>query len=64
MTLHSLRHTNATLMIAGGMNARTVANRLGHAQTSTTMNIYSHAIQSADAKSAEILNDILNPIAK
>lgn len=62
--LHSLRHTNATLLIAGGMNPRTVSNRLGHAQTSTTMNIYSHAIQSADAKSAEILEDILNPIAK
>jgi integrase len=56
---HKLRHTNATLMIAGGMDIRTVANRLGHAQTSTTTNIYSHAIKSADARASEILEDAL-----
>jgi integrase len=37
---HSLRHTNASLLIASGANLRTVAARLGHAQTSTTANIY------------------------
>lgn len=60
--LHSLRHTNATLMIAGGEDIRTVSQRLGHAQTTTTMNIYSHAIESADAKAAETLENILNPV--
>jgi len=59
--LHSLRHSNASLLIAAGTNVRTVSQRLGHAQTSTTMNIYSHAIQSADAAAAEALGDILNP---
>lgn len=62
--LHSLRHTNATLMIAGGEDIRTVSKRLGHAQTTTTMNIYSHAIQSADAKAADTLENILKPRAK
>jgi integrase len=64
ISLHSLRHTNATLLIAGGMPIRTVAGRLGHAQTSTTTNIYAHALQSADAKSAEVLEDMLNPVKK
>ena len=59
--LHSLRRTNATLMIAGGENIRTVSRRLGHAQTTTTMNIYSHAIESADAKAADTLENILKP---
>ncbi len=59
--LHSLRHTNATLQIAGGVPLRTVSSRLGHAQTSTTSNIYTHAIQTADAAAAEILQDILHP---
>jgi len=59
--LHSLRHTNATLLIACGTPIRTVANRLGHANASTTINIYTHAIQSADAKAAEDLGDMLNP---
>lgn len=58
--LHSLRHTNATLLIASGTNLQTVASRLGHANTTTTLKIYSHAIQSADAKAAETLDLILN----
>ncbi|HNX15628.1 MAG TPA: tyrosine-type recombinase/integrase [Oscillospiraceae bacterium] len=62
--LHSLRHTNATLMIASGIDIRTVSRRLGHAQTSTTMNIYTHAIQSADAKAADKLEDMLSPKGK
>ena len=61
VTPHSLRHTNATLMIAAGTDLRTVSKRLGHAQTSTTMNIYSHAIMSADEAAADTLGDILNP---
>ena len=64
VTLHSLRHTNATLLIANKADIRTVSQRLGHAQTSTTVNIYAHAIQSADAATAEVLDDILNPASK
>jgi len=59
--IHGLRHTNATLQIASGVNLRTVSSRLGHTQTSTTSNIYSHAIQSADAAAAETLENLLKP---
>lgn len=58
---HSLRHTNATLQISTHQDIRTVSARLGHSQTSTTLNIYAHAIQSADATAAEALNNILAP---
>ncbi len=61
VSIHSLRHTNATLLIAGGTDIRTVSKRLGHAQTSTTTNIYAHAIKSADERAAELLGDILKP---
>lgn len=64
VTIHGLRHTNATLLIAAGTNLRTVSGRLGHSQASTTANIYAHAIQSADAAAAEILGDILSPKKK
>ena len=60
ITAHSLRHTNATLLIAGGTNIRTVAGRLGHASPSTTGNIYSHAIKTAD----EIASDALDTLLK
>ena len=45
VTLHSLRHTNATLMIAEGTDVCTVSRRLGHANTATTLNIYAHAVK-------------------
>ena len=61
-TIHSLRHTNASLMIAAGTNIRTVSKRLGHAQTSTTTNIYSHAIRSADEAVADVLENIFEPV--
>lgn len=61
ITLHGLRHTNATLLIAAGTNLRTVASRLGHSKVSTTTDIYAHAIRSADAAAAEVLDDVLAP---
>jgi len=60
VTVHGLRHTNATLLIGAGVDIRTVANRLGHSQTSTTTNIYAHAIKSADKTAAEKLSNVLN----
>ena len=59
VSIHSLRHTNATLLIAAGTNVRTVSAHLGHSQTSTTMNIYSHSIKSAEAAAAEALQSVL-----
>lgn len=60
VTLHSLRHTNATLMIANGTDIKTVSKRLGHANVSTTGNIYTHAIKTADELAAERLTDLFN----
>ncbi len=57
--LHGLRHTSATLLISNNMDIRTVSSRMGHAQTSTTMNIYAHALESADKESAGILANAL-----
>lgn len=59
ITIHSLRHTNITLLIAAGVPLRTVSYRAGHAQTSTTANIYSHAIRTADEIASEVIGDIL-----
>ena len=60
VTLHSLRHTNASLMIAEGVDVCTVSKRLGHANTSTTLNIYTHAIPSKDTEAAERLEQALS----
>lgn len=47
ITLHGLRHTAATLLIADHVDVKTVSRFLGHAETSTTMNIYAHALDEA-----------------
>jgi integrase len=60
VTVHGLRHTNATLLIYNGTNIKTVSDRLGHADVSTTGNIYAHAIKTADEMAAEALEDIFN----
>ncbi|MGB8267172.1 MAG: tyrosine-type recombinase/integrase [Candidatus Velthaea sp.] len=43
-SLHSLRHTAATWMIAGGTDVRTVQAILGHSEAGTTLRIYSHVV--------------------
>ena len=60
VTIHSLRHTNATMLINSQVPVTTVAARLGHANPSTTTKIYAHAIKSADAAAAEALDDIFS----
>ncbi len=58
ITLHSLRHTNASLLIANGINITTVSKRLGHTNTSVTASIYAHAIKTADEIAADTLQNI------
>ena len=56
---HAFRHTMASLLIAEGMDVVTVAKRLGHAQTSTTLNIYSHALAKSDERASDTLDDLI-----
>lgn len=57
--LHGLRHTAATLLISQKVDIRTVSGRLGHANASTTLNIYSHALKELDKTASEKLGDML-----
>ena len=56
---YSLRHTSATLLLLNGVNIKTVSNRLGHTNLSTT-NRYLHALAEADIVAAETLEKKLN----
>lgn len=57
--LHGLRHTAATLLIGSNVDIRTVSSRLGHADVTTTLNIYSHALKELDRKAADTLENVL-----
>lgn len=60
--VHSLRHTYASLLIADGTPLVVVSNNLGHAQVSTTNDIYSHVIASAEAQAAQVLDKFADDI--
>ena len=54
-TAHRNAHAAVSLMIAGGADVATVAGILGHSQTSTTLDIYTHAFdKNKKAASAEL----------
>ena len=59
--LHDLRHFVATELLTQGIDVRTVANRLGHARTSTTMDIYWAFVPARDRDAADHLETILRP---
>jgi site-specific recombinase XerD len=44
---HDLRHTNASWLLAGGADLKTVMDRLGHSQLSTTQQ-YLHTLPNTD----------------
>lgn len=58
--LHDLRHFMATQLIGAGVDIRTVSGRLGHANTSTTLNIYSHFLEARDEEASQIMDTILS----
>lgn len=58
--LHDLRHFVATELLTEGIDVRTVANRLGHARTSTTMDIYWAFVPARDRDAADHLEAILD----
>lgn len=60
VSIHSLRHTSATMLIANGVPLRNVSERLGHAKMSTTSDIYTHAVKTWDEKAANIIDEILD----
>ena len=55
---HAFRHTMASMLYFNGVDSVSISKRLGHAQVSTTANIYAHVMEAADQKNAEILSDI------
>ena len=55
---HAFRHTMASMLYYNKVDTISISKRLGHAQPSTTANIYAHVIEEADQRNADILSDI------
>ena len=55
---HAFRHTMASMLYFNQIDSVSISKRLGHAQVSTTANIYSHVIAEADKQNADLLANI------
>jgi len=54
-SLHSLRHTGATWMLANGVDVRTVSSILGHSSASTTLTVYAHVVEGHERAAIDVL---------
>jgi integrase len=57
VSLHSLRHSHATILLSNGVPVAVVSERLGHADQNITLSIYSHALPADTRAAAKIWND-------
>ncbi|OUP62928.1 hypothetical protein B5F12_09165 [Pseudoflavonifractor sp. An176] len=55
---HAFRHTMASMLYFHGVDSVSISKRLGHAQVSTTANIYAHVMEEADQRNADILSEV------
>ena len=59
VSTHSMRHLNASLLINAGIDVKTVQSCLGHSTATTTLQIYSHTFQSAQAAAMNAVAEAL-----
>jgi integrase len=58
-SLHTIRHSHASLLLEKGVDLATVSERLGHSSVATTAAIYSHAIRGKDRAAAQVWDDLM-----
>lgn len=62
ITFHGLRHTHASMLIAKGVSIDYISERLGHANTSITYEVYTHLLQTSrdqeNEKALQILSNL------
>lgn len=54
--IHSFRHSAASALISAGLDVTTVSGALGHCNSGTTLNVYSHMFQTAQARVAQAMD--------
>jgi integrase len=55
VSLHALRHTHASQLIASGMDVLTISRRLGHGSPTITLGVYGHLFTNSDDRAAQIM---------
>jgi len=60
MRIHDLRHSAASLLLAEGIPVKVVGEMLGHSDVSTTLRIYAHTLEGAQAQATAYLDRLFN----
>ncbi len=58
-SLHTLRHTHGSFLLADGVDLVTVSERLGHSSVRVTADIYAHALRGRDQEAARRWDDFM-----
>jgi integrase len=61
LRFHDLRHFTATQLIGAGVDVRTVAERLGHADPNITLRTYAAAIEERGRQAAAVMGALVAP---
>ena len=59
LKFHELRHTQATQLLANGVDVKTVQTRLGHADPALTLKWYAHSTDENDRRAGALMGGIL-----
>ena len=64
VTLHGLRHSHASHMLAAKVHPKVVQERLGHSSIAITMDIYSHLMPNMQSEAAAAVDVVLRAATK
>ena len=60
LKFHELRHTQASQLLANGVDVKTVQTRLGHSDPSITLKWYAHASEQNDRKAGKLIGELFS----
>lgn len=55
ISIHGLRHTHASVLLANGVSVASLSKRLGHADITTTQKVYVHVIQELEDRDTNLI---------
>jgi integrase len=64
VTLHGLRHSHASHLLASNIHPKIVQERLGHSSIAITMDIYSHLMPNMQGDAADAVDGVLRAAIK
>jgi integrase len=60
MRFHDLRHACASLLLAQGVDPRTIMATLGHSTIGQTMDVYTHVLPTLQRDAATRMDQVLS----